>query len=101
MSQARTDRLARPSTSWQHGKPARAATSRLVPLVFPLIMLMPTMSAGGMGGGAASAVARALGAGRRDDADALAWHAKSQAWPLSRTSTMPPHRPRPHQEIEK
>ena len=35
-----------------------------VSLVFPLIMLMQTMSAGGMGGGVASAVARALGAGR-------------------------------------
>jgi putative MATE family efflux protein len=33
------------------------------------------MSAGGMGGGVASAVARALGAGRRDDADALVLHA--------------------------
>ena len=28
-----------------------------------------------MAGGIASAVARALGAGRRADADALAWHA--------------------------
>jgi putative MATE family efflux protein len=46
-----------------------------VSLVFPLIMLMQTMSAGGMGGGVASAVARALGAGRRQDADALALHA--------------------------
>jgi MATE family, multidrug efflux pump len=46
-----------------------------VSLVFPLIMLMQTMSAGGMGGGVASAVARALGAGRRDDADALAGQA--------------------------
>jgi putative MATE family efflux protein len=46
-----------------------------VSLVFPLVMLMQTMSAGGMGGGVASAVARALGAGRRDDADALASHA--------------------------
>lgn len=46
-----------------------------VSLVFPLIMLMQTMSAGGMGGGVASAVARALGAGRRSDADALAVHA--------------------------
>lgn len=44
-------------------------------LVFPLVMLMQTMSAGGMGGGIASAVARALGAGRRQDAEALAWHA--------------------------
>ena len=46
-----------------------------VALVFPLIMLMQTMSAGGMGGGVASAVARAVGAGRRPEADALAWHA--------------------------
>jgi putative MATE family efflux protein len=46
-----------------------------VSLVFPLIMLMQTMSAGGMGGGVASAIARALGAGRREDADALAVHA--------------------------
>ena len=46
-----------------------------VALVFPLIMLMQTMSAGGMGGGVAAAVARALGAGRRAEADALAWHA--------------------------
>jgi putative MATE family efflux protein len=44
-------------------------------LVFPLIMLMQTMSAGGMGGGVASAVARALGAGRRHDANALVFHA--------------------------
>ena len=36
-----------------------------VSLVFPIVMLMQTMSAGGMGGGVASAVARALGAGRR------------------------------------
>ncbi len=46
-----------------------------VSLVFPLIMLMQTMSAGGMGGGVASAVARALGAGRRSNANALALHA--------------------------
>jgi putative MATE family efflux protein len=46
-----------------------------VSLVFPLVMLMQTMSAGGMGGGVASAMARALGAGRRADADALVVHA--------------------------
>src|SRR6185295_9299725 len=44
-------------------------------IVFPLVMLMQTMSAGGMGGGVSSAVARALGAGRRADADALVIHA--------------------------
>jgi putative MATE family efflux protein len=46
-----------------------------ISVVFPVIMLMQTMSAGGMGGGVASAVARALGAGRRRDADALVVHA--------------------------
>jgi putative MATE family efflux protein len=46
-----------------------------VSLVFPLIMLMQTMSAGGMGGGVASAIARALGAGRHADANALVAHA--------------------------
>ena len=46
-----------------------------VSIVFPLVMLMQTMSAGGMGGGVASAVARALGGGRRADADALVVHA--------------------------
>ena len=46
-----------------------------VSLVFPVVMLMQTMSSGGMGGGVSSAVARALGAGRRRDADALVTHA--------------------------
>src|SRR6266480_8114507 len=46
-----------------------------VSVTFPLVMLMQTMSAGGMGGGVASAVARALGAGRRAEAQALAAHA--------------------------
>src|SRR5438270_652037 len=42
-----------------------------VALVFPVLMLMQMMSAGAIGGGVSGAVARALGAGRRDDADAL------------------------------
>ncbi len=46
-----------------------------VALVFPLVMLMQMMSAGAMGGGISAAVARALGAGRRADANALALHA--------------------------
>ncbi len=44
-------------------------------LVFPIVMLMQMTSAGAMGGGIASSIARALGAGRRADADALVWHA--------------------------
>src|SRR6266536_2942623 len=39
-----------------------------VALVFPALMLMQMMSAGAMGGGISSAIARALGAGRRGDA---------------------------------
>jgi Na+-driven multidrug efflux pump len=38
-------------------------------------MLMQMMSNGGIGGGFSSAVARALGANRHADADALVWHA--------------------------
>jgi len=46
-----------------------------VALVFPVLMLMQMMSNGGIGGGVASAVARALGSGRWEDANALALHA--------------------------
>lgn len=44
-------------------------------LVFPGFMMMQMLSAGAMGGGISSAIARALGAGRRDDASALVLHA--------------------------
>ncbi len=44
-------------------------------LVLPLLMLMQNMSQGAMGGGISSAIARALGAGRGDDADRLVLHA--------------------------
>ena len=44
-------------------------------LVFPVFMMMQMLSAGAMGGGISSAVARALGGGRRGDADALVLHA--------------------------
>jgi putative MATE family efflux protein len=46
-----------------------------VSLVFPGLMLMQMMAGGAMGGGISSAVARALGSGRRGDADALVLHA--------------------------
>src|ERR687884_815843 len=45
-----------------------------IALVFPVWMLMVTTSAGALGGGISSAVARALGAGRRDEANALVSH---------------------------
>ena len=45
-------------------------------LVFPGFMMMQMLSAGAIGGGISSAVARALGANRRADADALVLHAQ-------------------------
>ena len=44
-------------------------------LVFPFVVLTMTMSGGAMGGGVASAIARALGAGDVDRASTLAAHA--------------------------
>jgi Na+-driven multidrug efflux pump len=44
-------------------------------LVFPCVMLTMSMSGAAMGGGVASAIARALGAGDRDRAESLATHA--------------------------
>ena len=46
-----------------------------IALVFPFTMLAQMMSAGAMGGGVASAISRALGAGDRARAAALALHA--------------------------
>ncbi len=44
-------------------------------LVFPGFMMMQMLSGGAVGGAISSATARALGAGRRDDANGLVWHA--------------------------
>lgn len=44
-------------------------------LVFPVVMLMTMISAGSLGGGISSAVARALGGGRQQEADGLVLHA--------------------------
>jgi putative MATE family efflux protein len=44
-------------------------------LVFPGFMMMTMIAGGAMGGGISSAIARALGSGRRHDADALVLHA--------------------------
>jgi putative MATE family efflux protein len=46
-----------------------------VSLVFPLLMLMQQMANGAMGGAMASAIARAIGSGREQDAVALVLHA--------------------------
>jgi putative MATE family efflux protein len=53
------------------GTDAIAAAS----LVVPIILLMTMVSNGGIGGGVSSAIARARGAGRMDDAQSLVWHA--------------------------
>jgi len=45
-----------------------------VSLVLSILILMGTMSNGGIGGGVSSAVARAVGADRQADADALLLH---------------------------
>src|SRR3954462_15983823 len=45
-----------------------------VSLAFPFVMLIQHTAASGMGGGVSSAIARALGAGRHDVADALTLH---------------------------
>src|SRR6478752_5730469 len=44
-------------------------------LVFPLFMLLTMVSAGAMGGGILSAIARALGSGQRERANELVWSA--------------------------
>ncbi len=68
-----------PTTASGAVQAARAARTRrllegAIALVFPLKMLMQHMAASGMGGAVTSAIARALGAGRRDHANALVVH---------------------------
>ncbi|WP_242750987.1 MATE family efflux transporter [Dickeya dianthicola] len=45
-----------------------------VAVVFPVLMLMQMMANGAIGGGLSSAISRASGAGRWQDAQALVWH---------------------------
>jgi putative MATE family efflux protein len=56
---------------------ARQGTAALAgwAVVLPFALLMSQMSTGAMGGGIVSAIARALGGGRRDEASALVLHA--------------------------
>jgi putative MATE family efflux protein len=58
-----------------------------IALVFPLLMVIQMISAGAMGGGILSSVARALGSNRRDDANILAWHAVAIAVALGILTT--------------
>lgn len=45
-----------------------------IALMFPALMLMQMLSNGAIGGALSSSVARALGRGRKDQAEALIWH---------------------------
>jgi Na+-driven multidrug efflux pump len=44
-------------------------------LVVPVMVMMTTIASAGIGGGVSSAIARAIGARRQDEAESLAWHA--------------------------
>jgi putative MATE family efflux protein len=68
---------------------ARLGTDALagMALVFPVLMLVQMMSAGAMGGGISSAIARALGSSRRETADTLVWHAVAIATGLGVVTT--------------
>src|ERR1700720_1538154 len=57
-------------------------------LVFPLFMLLQMVSAGAMGGGILSVIARALGSGRRDRANALVWDAVAISVALGALTTL-------------
>src|ERR1700730_14948241 len=71
--------LARPAAgiieTWWVAKLGTDALAGMA-LVFPGFMMMQMLSAGALGGAISSAVARAIGAGRRDDAGALVGHAR-------------------------
>jgi putative MATE family efflux protein len=56
-------------------------------IVFPVQMLFVMITAGAMGGGILSAVARSLGSGRQADADNLAWQATWIALALGAMTT--------------
>jgi len=56
-------------------RPARPSALAGLSLVFPLLMLMQQVANSSMGGAIASAIARAIGSGRHEDASALVVHA--------------------------
>jgi len=60
--------------AWYVGQLGTAALAGLA-LVFPFLTLMYMTAGGAIGGAITSAVARALGGGDRDRAEAIAWHA--------------------------
>ena len=56
--------------------------------VFPLLTLVGSLAQGSVGGSVMSAVARALGSGRAEEANRLAWSAVEIAIPLGLVSTV-------------
>ncbi|MGE0152624.1 MAG: MATE family efflux transporter [Reyranellaceae bacterium] len=60
--------------TWYVGQTGIASLAALA-LVFPMLMLLQTTSAGAMGGGVSSSIARALGGGEMAKAQALIAHA--------------------------
>ena len=59
---------------WFIGQLGTSALAAMA-LVFPLLMLMQTMSGGALGGAISASIARSLGAGQTDKAEQLIWHA--------------------------
>ncbi|MGB1755484.1 MAG: MATE family efflux transporter, partial [Pseudomonadales bacterium] len=59
---------------WFIGQLGTSALAAMA-LVFPLLMLVQTMSGGALGGAISASIARSLGAGQRDKAEQLIWHA--------------------------
>jgi putative MATE family efflux protein len=57
-------------------------------LVFPMLMMVQMVSAGAMGGGILSAVARTLGSDRHAEAGELVWHAVAIALALGVATTI-------------
>ena len=70
------------SETWIVGRLGTEALAGFV-LVVPFMALMFNMATGGMGGAVASALARALGAGRHEDARVLMLHALLVGWCLA------------------
>ena len=68
--------------AWYVGKLGTQALASLA-LVFPFLTLMQMMAGGAIGGGTTSAVARAIGAGDKNRAEAIAWHALLIAFTMS------------------
>ena len=59
--------------------------------VFPLVSLVVAIAQGALGGGFVTAVARALGTGRVDEASDYAWYAVALAVPLGLATTLVMH----------